>query len=112
MKRVFLALFPCLLMVACDRHDACAFGPTEIKDVEISALIGEQIDEFIAFPDTATGNFTVFSAEDAPESISVEISDTGLTLTGTTDVVGAQTFSVLVEAEEDNVCAPWARYGA
>lgn len=110
MKRIVLALFPCLWMVACDRNDACAFGPTEIKDVEIGALIGEPIDEFIAFPDSATGKFTVFSAEDAPESISIDIRDTGLSLTGTTEVVGAQTFSILVEAEEDNVCAPWARY--
>lgn len=110
MKRIFLALFPCLWMVACDRHDACAFGPTEIKDVEIQVVIGEPIDEFIAFPESAVGDFTVFSADDAPTSVSIELSDTGLNITGSTNALGTQTFSILVEAEEDDVCAPWARY--
>lgn len=103
------ALFAIAALPACE-PGGCAYGPTEIRDEAVDAVAGEAIDAFIAFPEGSEGVFTAATADEAPEGLEIAVQDDGVALSGAVAEAGTYAFTILVEAEEGNVCAEWARY--
>jgi hypothetical protein len=46
------------LATACDDKGDCAYGPTELRDVPLTAVAGEPIEAFTMFPRRASGRST------------------------------------------------------
>lgn len=99
------------LATACDdTGEECAYGPTELRDVPLTAVAGEPIEAFIMFPPEGVGSFNFLSAEEAPETLALTLSDEGVTIRGTIAEAGSYTFWVGVEEEKGEVCAAWGGY--
>jgi hypothetical protein len=105
-----LVLLPAvaLFLPGCD-EGACAYGPSEIRDEALSATAGATIDQFIAFSEE-DAPYTHVSADEAPEGLELGIGGDGIVVSGQVDEPGTYTFVVVVEEEEGEVCAAWARY--
>ncbi len=97
------------LWAGCDGAP-CAYGPTEIKDVALTADAGVALRESIAFAADSVGDFTSVSATDAPVGLTFTLASDSVKVGGSVAEAGTYAFQVLVQAKAGQACAKWARY--
>ncbi|HEY3445626.1 MAG TPA: hypothetical protein VGK67_04635 [Myxococcales bacterium] len=107
--RTLAVVLLAVVALACTACRApCAYGPTEIKDVTMTATAGAAIDETIQFPAGSVGVFKDVSPKDAPAGLTFTLADDSVKVGGSVATAGKYTFQVLVNAGD--ACAEWARY--
>ncbi len=115
--RIALALLvSCVLAVfstGCG-PEVCAFGPSFIEPVALSAAPGQPIDERLSLsPGGAADGVTFRSvqSDDLPTGLTAAIEGDVLRLSGNAPAVeGTHPFVIVLQEEAGDACAPWARY--
>lgn len=107
---VLVAVVVFLSVLGASCGGPCAYGPSEIRSVNLTSAAGANISEFIAFQTTDKGLFTSVESQDAPASLTLTLADDGVKIAGSVAEKGTYSFQILVREKAGDTCAAWARY--